>query len=220
VKLLSFLIAVCIALISFNCTGSRSSLTNLTEPLNDRVLVIGNVIVENIDQGLQFDTWDFPCQVVIIGKTTYSDTLSHYTISTDDEGYFALENVPDGIYGLKAVIVPLFGSQPLKLVNPLESPKSQFYRMRHPEQEIEYTALYIPGKEKNGIVNLNITWLGLRSAEVEGISGDKIGVVVRQISTEKIENKQFWTNGVSISRDKPLDYMKKKFPQSGWWKHQ
>jgi hypothetical protein len=212
------LFAACIILFMFGCAGSKSSLETLPEPLDDNVMVIGNVIVENIDQGLQFETWDFPCRVVLIGRSTASDTLSHYTISTDDMGYFALENVPDGLYGIKAVIVPLFGSQPLKLVNPLESPRSEFYRMRHPEREIEYTAMYMPGKAKNSIVDLNITWLGLRSAEVEGISGDKIGVVMRQMSTEKLDNKQFWTNGVAISRDEPLEYMKKKFPQSGWWK--
>jgi hypothetical protein len=201
-----------------DCAGSKSSLETLPEPVNDNVLVIGNVIVENIDQGMQFETWDFPCQVIIIGKGLASDTLSNYNITTDDMGYFALENVPAGLYGIKAVIVPLFGSQPLKLVNPMESPNSEFYRMRHPEQDIEYEAMYMPGKPKNGVVNLNITWLGLRSAEVEGISGDKIGVVMRQIFTVKLENKQFWTNGVAISRDEPLEYMKKKFPQSGWWK--
>jgi hypothetical protein len=218
VKLLSILVIPCIALFILGCAGSKSSLTNLSEPINNHVLVIGNVIVENINQGLSFETWDFPCQVVIVGKATASDTLSHFTISTDDQGYFALENVPNGLYGIKAVIVPLFGSQPLKLVNPMESPNSQFYRMRHPEQDIEFKGMYMPGKEKNGIVDLNITWLGLRSAEVEGISGDKIGVVVKQRITEKFENKQFWTNGVSISRDDPIEYMKKKFPQSGWWK--
>jgi hypothetical protein len=41
---------------------------------------------------------------------------------------------------------------------------------------------------------------------------------MRQLSTEKLENKQFWTNGVAISRDVPLEYWKKKFPQSKWWK--
>jgi hypothetical protein len=218
VKISTLLLLSCIACFMLGCAGSASSLATLPEPANDNVLVIGNVIVENINQGLQFETWDFPSQVVIIGKSSASDTLSHYTISTDDQGYFALENVPSGLYGIKAVIVPLFGSQPLKLVNPLDGPSSEYYRMLHPEQDIEYTAMYIPGKEKNGIVNLNINWLGLRSADVEGISGDKIGVVIRQISTEKIENKQFWTNGVSISRDEPLEYMMKQFPQSGWWK--
>ena len=75
----------------------------------------------------------------MLGRATASDTLSHYNVTTDDNGYFALENVPQGLYGIKAVIVPLFGSQPLKLVNPMESPNSEYYRMRHPEREIEYT---------------------------------------------------------------------------------
>jgi hypothetical protein len=155
---------------------------------------------------------------VILGRTTTADTISHYNVSTDKKGYFALDNVPDGLYGIKAVIVPLFGSQPVKLVNPMESPNSQFYRMRHPERDIEYDGIYMPGKAKNGVVDLNITWLGLRSAEVEGISGDKIGVVMRQLSSENLENHKFWTDGVSINRDTPLDYWKKKFPQSKWWK--
>jgi len=218
VKILSLLFVCSISSFILGCAGSKSSLTNLSEPANDGVLVIGNVIVENINQGMQFETWDFPCEVVIIGKATASDTLSHYTIPTDNQGYFALENAPSGLYGVKAVIVPLFGSQPLKLVNPLDSPASEYYRMRHPEREIEYTANYIPGREKQKIVNLNITWLGLRSAEVEGISGDKIGVVIRQQLTEGFENKKFWTNGVSLSREDPLEYMKKNFPNSGWWK--
>ena len=176
------------------------------------------IIVENINQGLSFETWDFPCEVVILGRTTTADTISHYIVSTDKNGYFALDNVPDGLYGIKAVIVPLFGSQPLKLVNPMESPSSEFYRMRHPEREIEYDGIYMPGKAKNGVVDLNITWLGLRSADVEGISGDKIGVVVRQLSSASLDNHKFWTNGISITRDVPLDYWKKKFPQSKWWK--
>jgi hypothetical protein len=218
VKLLSLLFAIFLAIYILSCAGSKSSLQNLQEPAEDGMLIIGNIIVENINQGLSFETWDFPCEVVILGRATASDTLSHFTITTDDQGYFALENVPSGLYGIKAVIVPLFGSQPLKLVNPMESPRSEYYRMRHPEREIEYTGIYMPGKEKDGIIDLNITWLGLRAAEVEGISGDKIGVVMRQTFSEKIENKQFWTNGVSITREKPLEYMKQKFPQSSWWK--
>lgn len=217
-KLFALLLVSCIAFLLLGCAGTKSTLTNLQEPTNDGILIIGNVIVENINQGLTFETWDFPCEVVIVGKAMASDTLSHYAIKTDDNGYFALANIPNGLYGIKAVIVPLFGSQPIKLVNPMESPNSQYYRMRHPEREIEYDAMYLPGREKNGIIDLNITWLGLRSAEVEGISGDKIGVVMRQISTEKLENKQFWTNGISISRDTPIEYMKKKFPASGWFK--
>ena len=217
-KILSLLFVCSISSLILGCAGSKPSLINLQEPATDRVLVIGNVIVENIDQGLQFETWDFPCEVIIIGKATASDTLSHFLITTDDQGYFALENVPSGLYGIKAVIVPLFGSQPLKLVNPLDSPASEYYRMKHPERDIEYTANYIPGKAENHVVNLNINWLGLRSAEVEGISGDKIGVVMKQQLNEGFENKQFWTSGVSISREEPLQYMKNKFPNSGWWK--
>jgi hypothetical protein len=48
VKLLMISCAFCLSFLLFGCAGTSSSITNIPDPVNDNVLVIGNVIVENI----------------------------------------------------------------------------------------------------------------------------------------------------------------------------
>jgi hypothetical protein len=200
-----------------SCAGVMMELEAPEEPVEDGILIIGNVIVENINQELDFENWDFPADVVIIGKS-YDGVMNHYTVATDSKGYFVLPNVPSGTYGIKAVILPLFGTQPVKLVSPLISLSHDYYRMRHPEEEIEYTATLLPHESTGNILNLDILWLGLRVADVEGITRDRIGKVLVESAINSCENKQFWTDGYNYSRANPLDYLKAKFPESGWWK--
>lgn len=204
------------ALLAMTCTSVMMELESPAEPVDDGILVIGNVIVENINQELDFENWDFPADVVIIGQSLDGE-MNHYTVTTDSKGYFILPNVPPGAYAIKALILPLFGSQPVKLVSPLISVSPEFYRMRHPEEEIEYTATWLPNESDGRILNLDIMWLGLRVADVEDISRDRIGKILVGGSIDSCENRQFWTEGYVYTREKPQDYLMQKFPDSGWW---
>jgi hypothetical protein len=205
------------ALLAMTCTSVMMELESPEEPDEVGILIIGNVIVENINQELDFENWDFPTDVVIIGKS-FEGVMNHYTVTTDSRGYFVLPNAPPGVYAIKAVILPLFGDQPVKLVSPLGAGSPEFYRMRHPEEEIDYTATRLPYQSDSRILNLDILWLGLRVADVEGMSRDRIGKILMQGSIESCEHRQFWTEGYVYSRENPLDYLKAKFPDSGWWK--
>lgn len=206
-------------LMNISCAGIMMELEAPDEPTDDGILIIGNVIVENVDQGLDFGNWNFPANVVIIGRSD-DGVMNHYAVTTDSKGYFAHANAPPGKYAIKAVILPVFRSLPVKLVNPLESFTSEFYRMRHPEREIEYTADWLPGQQEGRIINFGITWMGLRAAVVENISEASIGKVIVEKSTEALKNRIFWTDGYVYTREKPLDYLKQKFPDSAWWKYQ
>lgn len=201
----------------FGCAGTGNGIKTLDEPQESGVLFIGNINVENINQGFEFDNWDYPMQVVIVGKGK-DDVLKKYTVTTDRKGYFFLPNVPVGQYAIKAVIVPLFGSQPIKLINDLDSYDSQFYRLRHPEEEVEATAKWLPLAGEARILNFDITWLGLRIADVEDISSLTIGKVLMQKSKDALTSKRFWNDGYAYTRITPLDYFKQKFPQASWWK--
>lgn len=199
------------------CAGTSQELKFLDEPNEAGVIIIGNVIIENINQQFSFQNWDFPVQVVILGKSD-NGIINHHTITTDDLGYYCLPNVPAGQYALKAVIVPMFGSQPIKLVNDLTYNDSEFYRMRHPEEPIDYTAAWLPLRGKGRIVNFNIMWLGLREADVEDIAIKSIGKIMVVKSSEDLQNRRFYVNGYPYTREDPLTYFKKKFPEAGWWK--
>ncbi len=205
-------------LMNISCAGVMMELEAPDEPTDDGILIIGNVIVENINQGLGFKNWDYPANVVIIGRSD-DGVMNHYTVTTDSKGYFAHANAPPGKYAIKAVILPVFESHPVKLVNPLESSFSEFYRMRHPVREIEYTADWLPGQQEGRIINFGITWMALQAALVGDIS-ENIGKVIVGKSTEALKNRKFWIAGYVYTREKPLDYLKQKFPDSAWWKYQ
>ena len=198
------------------CAGTTDMGRFFEEPNDDGIIIVGNVIIENIDQEFSFQNWDLGAQVVILGKTD-DGTTTHYTVTTDKEGYYFLTNVPAGQYVIKAVILPMFGGQPIKLVNDRNSQDSRFYRMRHPTEPIEFTAKWFPERENGHILNLGIMWLGLRAAQLSDISSKTIGEVLMAKFSNGIKGEKLYNYGYIYTRENPLLYFKNKHPNSSWW---
>ena len=198
------------------CAGT-GGLTALEEVIEDNVMIVGNAIVENIDQGFAFDNWDLGFEVVIIGKIA-DGTLSQYTVPADNRGYYCLQNVPPGQYALKAVIIPVTGGRPLKIVNDLNTFNSEFYRMRYPERPIEKKAEWLPMKKRGRVINFGIKWFGLRTARIEDMDINAIGKIMLMQFSESVRSRRMWDQGYPHSRQDPLTHFKEKFPESGWWK--
>ncbi len=199
------------------CAGSGQLFKFLEEPSANGIMVVGNVIVENVNQEFGFHNWDLGMEVVLIGKDDRGE-MKHYVLNTNDQGYFCLPNAPSGQYALKAVVLPMPGGKPIKLVNDLEERNSAFYRMRHSELPIEYTAPWLPQKQKGRIVNLNILWLGLRADQIQDLSSKSVGEIFMAKVQESIQSKRFYDKGYPFTREDPVAYFKTRFPDSGWWK--
>jgi hypothetical protein len=207
----SFLI---IALIG--CAGLSGGLRHLAEPEQDSVILLGCILLENMDRDLPFSYWDLPLDVVILGKGE-DEQINNYETRTDADGYYCIPNLPRASYLLKAVYFQEPGQPVHIIVNAWESPNSKYYQMRHPEQGIEYTAQWFPKPTKTRIVDQKITWFGLRRAQISDMSESAIGdVMVVQID-EDLENRRLWGDGYLYNRVQPLDYFKNKFQQSSWW---
>jgi hypothetical protein len=207
---------ILLLIIIAGCAATSGGLKFLEPPKDENVMIIGNVIVENINQEFAFDDWGMSAQIIIIGKSL-DGTMNHYTVNTDEKGYYCLPNVPSGQYAIKAVILPVIGEKPVKLVNDLISSDSKFYRMRHPEQPIEYTATWLPSKTEERIINFNIIWFGLRSASISDISSNSIGEILVVKSKTSLQGKRFYDKGFPYTREDPLTHFKKKFPEAAWW---
>jgi len=205
------------AMLFSGCAGTTGALKTLEEPGATGILLIGNVLVENINQGLQFANWDFPAELLIVGKGD-DGVLKNYTVNTDPKGYFFLSNVPPAQYAIKAVTVPLFGTQAIRLISKLDYSDVDFYNTRHPERPIELTEKWLPAKSEGPIADFHFLWLGLRRATVEDLASEYVGQVLVQKASEGLKNKRFWTQGYVYTREEPLAYFKSKFPNSGWWK--
>jgi len=200
----------------YGCAGSYKGLEHLNDPENNKKIIIGNILIENIDQEFAFENWDMGVDLVFLGKKGDS-TWSHH-VTTDYHGYYCIPNVPDGYYILKAVQLPLTGGQPVILVNDWNYSDSKFYRMRHPERGFEYTANWFPKKNDGQIINFNILWFGLRTAQIADLDQTSIGEVLVIQSDESLDGFRFYDNGYRYTRPAPLTFFKDKFPNSSWWK--
>ncbi len=213
-----FCVILAVAVI-FGCAGTSGGPKALEERVDGNVMVIGNVVVENINQGFEFDNWERGAEVVIIGKSD-DGTIKTYTIKTDSKGYFILTNVPPAQYALKSITLMVFGGQPIKLVNDYNEARSEFYRMRFPLEEVENSADFLPATGGGKVIDLGILWLGLRKALIADMSSKTIGEIrmSRARDGADLEGKRFWEMGYVYDREDPVTYFKNKYPESSWWK--
>ena len=70
--------------LALSCAGSSGNLKVIEEPKEGTVMIIGNIIVENINQEFEFRNWGTSAQVVFVGKREYvieyqhvNDSLQH-----------------------------------------------------------------------------------------------------------------------------------------------
>jgi hypothetical protein len=201
----------------FGCAGSSKTIKFLEEPQNDRCMIIGNVIIENINQEFAFENWGLSADLVFLGKDNL-DSVRHYKVPTDNKGYYCLPNLPQGQYVLKAIILPVAGGIPVIIVNDWTSANSKFYRMRHPERSFEYTTDWFPPVAQGKVINYNIVWFGLRIAHISDLSQDAVGEILVVQSSKDLDGNRFYENGYPYTRLNPLTFYQNKFPESGWWK--
>lgn len=214
----AFLVLCVVAVISYMaCAGVSGGLKFLPEPESDTVMVLGTVLIENINMPFGFTSWGLPMKVVLVGKTK-DGTVNHYTVTTDSYGYYCLPNLPQGQYVLKAVIFQESGTKPEIIVNDWTASNSRFKLMSHPERGIEYTAEWFPKDADSRIINKHIIWFGLKASLLQGVSRDYIGEVLTVRSKDALKTKRFWNEGYPFSREEPLTFFENKFPESGWWK--
>jgi hypothetical protein len=209
-------ILIILLIIYSGCAGTRGGLKSLPEPASNTTMVIGAVLIENINLSYPFDNWDLPLQVVLLGKDE-GGTISHHTVYTSNEGYYCLPNVPTGSYLLKAVIFQESGTLPEIIVNDWEDANSKYNLLKHPERGIEYTAEWFPQPPKSNITNHKIAWFGLRSRNLEDTSDLYKGEVIYNVVNEEMQAKRMWRDGYPYTIQNPLTYFKNKFPLSGWW---
>jgi len=217
-KILTGAIFSVLCMFIVGCASSSRGLRVLPEPEPNTVMVIGDVLLENIDREWEFDQWERSLKVVIVGKES-SGKITHYTEETDLKGYYCLPNLPPGNYILKAVIFQIPGQRPQIIVNDFKSPLTKYYCMRHPENGIEYTANWFPEQEPGNIINHHITWFGLRRTRLADMALESVGQVLTSTYSEKQVSKRLWRDGRLYTRDEPLNFFRNNFPDSKWWKN-
>lgn len=211
-------IAIIIPILVFysGCSSVSPGISSLPVPDSNTVIVCGDILVENINFDVGFTYWDFPLDVVIIGKDINGD-INDYKTTTNREGYFCFPNLPRGSYLLKAVILKKPGMTREVIINDWKKSNSQFYIKKHPEEDIFFWANWFPPKSDQRIIDKGIVWLGMQSARIYGMNKNKVGKLSVQKTDTGFKGKRFWSDGHIYTRQNPLEYFKTKFPESKWW---
>lgn len=210
-----FILFIILSIIQ-SCATMNGGIKHLPEPEPDKVMVIGCILLENIDLEYNFKFWSLPLEVAIIGRDEHGQIL-HFRKRTDDKGYYCFSNLPKASYILKAVIFQEPGKPADIIINGWDSKESKFYLMRHPEQGIEYKNEWFPEWQPQKIQNHHIIWFGLRHAILDNMSMKTKGDVMVKTIKKPLNSEYLWVGGHLYSREEPMTYFKQKFPNSRWW---
>ena len=122
------LLSISFLIILLHCS---SAIQMLPQPEANTNLLIGSLIFD-IDgyQNKYKAFWD-NIEIAIVGRYVKDGALKQFGqwVTTDENGYFYIANVPDGEYALKGVRVRLFGEEEIKVFNELSENRNNYFEI-------------------------------------------------------------------------------------------
>lgn len=102
------------------------------EPVEKKNLLIGSLIFDIDGYEENFVTIRQNIDVAIIGRYVEGGTFQNFGqwVSTDKNGYFCIENVPDGEYAIKGFQTRYIAIGELLITNELIDPQRNYYELR------------------------------------------------------------------------------------------
>ncbi|MCR4438998.1 MAG: hypothetical protein QHJ34_14335 [bacterium] len=183
----------------------------LVEPTSENsVLVVGAAFVVNNYYNERFEIYRPSIEVAIMGKVTQNgkEQIKGYWTQTDENGYFALANVPPGQYALKGIRFTLSTGDLLTISNPLRFSGSTYMLQPSSKTIILFDGDYFAFEPKGRVVNM------LTNRFIIDRATDRTRHVEHEAASEVRELKsptgQVWTF------PKPPEYFIQKYPQSAW----
>jgi hypothetical protein len=198
-----FIAAILCALIRFlNCstTGQMSQ-----EPLEKKNLLIGSLIFDIDGYEENFTTIRQNIDVAIIGRYLEGGTFHNFGqwVSTDKNGYFYLENVPDGEYAIKGFQTRFIGIGDLLIANELIDAERNYYELQD-NDIISFTGDLFDTSSSQRIVNFQHNLFVLHR-----------GGIVSAERYNRIQDLKLSTGEVINHQPVPF-YFAEKFEGSGW----
>ena len=128
-------IAMLLPLVALFSCAAGIRYYKFAEPTSDAgMLILGRILVEDNQYTGRFDVIKGGIEVAILGQPHDSAHVTGLWAITDNDGYFALANVPQGNYALKGIRVTLSNGMRIVLSNPLIKDRS-FFRFNPPDIE-------------------------------------------------------------------------------------
>ncbi len=205
-RIISGAIAVLILATSLYIAGCSSGyITNrLTEPTAEGMLIIGSVIVENVGyrQRREYYTTDIEVSIMADQEIEGQVVRKNVVIFADKEGYFSVENLPQGRYTLKGIRIVSPGGN-WTIWNELRMPNER-WMMGPQEYYYPFAGEYFHHTPVSNVYNFQ-----------HNIFSVLPGQEVRHATRPRIRDESFYLND-TYTRGFVEEYFIEKFPESGW----
>ena len=195
---------ILITLIVLACAAGVKSIKEPTS--EDNIMVIGNIIFENKYYNNQLELIRKDINIAIVGKHNADGKDHDYWVTTDENGFFCLADVPKGKYAIQGFKVYLGQGELLTIANPLKISGS-FYRIQRNEYVI-FQADYFPIESKSGIYNLqyNHFWID-QSTQASAQVEHRIYDTLKNLSL---------VGGTNLTLPNIEQYFIDQYPESDW----
>ena len=186
--------------------GCASSVSGFKEPTSDdTMIVVGRVIIEDHYYTQETGVYKEGLEVAIYGKTDEGKEVGLWTV-TDEDGYFAVADLPKGQYALKGVRALIGRGTQVTITNRLRLSSDQYMVTSKPT--IIFSGQYFPFEPTGRVISLqhNIFRLDRMSAQTNQVNYKY---------KHSLQNYEL-VNG-EVLNDGPVEkHFIEKYPDSAW----
>ena len=199
-KLSYLLVFVGMCLMLLGCGGSMNFVIEKAEP--GKSMLVGAMLLENdgLDEVYQSITKNIT--VVLVGKSKEGEEEG-YRVKTDENGYFALQNVPPGSYVIKGFEVDVGFGRRLLITSRWDGNTQIYYPA---DTIIDYTVRVWPEAMEGKVLDMQIHYFKIDQA---------LRLATRQYKMMK--NLAGSISGSQYTMLNPVSYFKEKYPQADWF---
>ncbi|MFC1563174.1 hypothetical protein ACFL4Z_03905 [candidate division KSB1 bacterium] len=217
-KIMKKVLLIILFSILLSCSSTAPLSMEITNPKdNESIVIVGCLIAENMGIEELFESIEYGTEVVLVGKCIINgiEETEGYSVRTDENGYFFLENVPKGGYVIKGARIFVANSFSVNVISHWRTLEIAYYVPYLQEQLIRHDVTFVPQPPEGKVYNFGITYFGLHPGSPEpGAAGVANTVLYQNFSY--LENQEL-NIGKKYTKSDPITYFKKRFPNSTWF---
>jgi len=196
------LVLIIFSILLFGCSGSVQM---LPAPAENKNLLIGSLLFDIDGYEDNFTTLRKNIELVIVGRYAEGNDIKNFSqwVTTDEDGYFYIANVPDGEYAIKGFRTYLIGLGNLTVENELLDPQRNYFVLKN-EYFISTTGELFDVRSGQHIVNFQHNIITLHR-----------GGIIDNQRYDRLQDLKLSTGEV-LNRPPVPVYFMEKFEGSGW----
>lgn len=196
------LLALCSLLGNLTCSSTGQM---LPEPMPNQNLIIGSLLLDIDGYQDNVTTIEKNIEIAIIGHIEKDGQLQPFGqwVTTDDNGYFCLPNVPAGNYAIKGFKTRWSGIGDLTIANELVDPQRNYYELLDTDI-IPFTGDLLDVRSDRGVINFGHNIFTLHRSGI-----------IRAQRYERVRDVKLAT-GEIIQKPPVPYYFAEKFTGTGW----